>query len=184
LAFLVGAFVYLHLRKSHRIKSFDTEMDDTKDENTHKTLLLLLLNFIFFLCFSASIYILHQALYIRPPIYFILVTAGYLSIFIELLYINKEGPACYLNILKVILLSLSFRAGRYFSFATIPGIDTQFHLRLANLISELGHIPGYEINPTQYAYTPLWHVLVSSTGILLDADSSKMLFFLLFYPLS
>jgi hypothetical protein len=183
LAFLAGAFVYLHLRKSsHRMKSLDTEMVDTKGENTHKTLLLLFLNVIFLLCFSVSIYILHQTIYIRPPIYFILVTAAYLSIFIEILYINKEGPACYLNILKVILLSLSFRAGRYFSFATIPGTDTQFHLGLANLISELGHIPGYEINPTQYAYTPLWHVLVSSIGILLDADSSKTLFFSVILP--
>ena len=183
LAFLAGAFTYLYLRKSsHRIKSFD--IDDTKAENTHKTLLFLL-NFIFFLCFSASIYILHQAIYIRPPIYFILVTAAYLSIFIEILYINKEGPACYLNILKTILLSLSFRAGRYFSFATIPGADTQFHLRLANLISETGGIPaGYEALHTylQYIYTPLWHVLVSSTGILLDVDSSKTLFFSIALP--
>jgi hypothetical protein len=182
LAFLAAAFVYLHLRKSHRMKSFD--MDDTKDENTHKTLLLFL-NTIFFLCFSASIYILHQAIYIRPLIYFILVTAAYLSIFIELLYINKEGTACYLNILKTILLSLSFRAGRYFSFATIPGTDTQSHLRLANLILETGRIPaGYEALHTydQYVYTPLWHVLVSSTGILLDTGSSKTLFFSIALP--
>jgi hypothetical protein len=178
LAFLAGAFVYLHLRKSHRMKSLD--MDDAKGENTHKTLLFL--NFIFFLCFSASIYILHQTIYIRPPIYFILVTAAYLSIFIEILYINKEGGACYLNILKAILLSLSFRAGRYFSFATIPGTDTQFHLRLANLISELGHIPGYETLRLKYVYTPLWHVLVSSMGILLDADSSKTLFLSIVLP--
>jgi hypothetical protein len=33
LAFLAGAFVYLYLRKSHRMKSLD--IDDTKDENTH-----------------------------------------------------------------------------------------------------------------------------------------------------
>jgi len=180
LAFLAGAFVYRHLRKSHRMKSLDMDLGNSKDENTHKTLLFL--NFIFFLCFSASIYILHQAIYIRPPIYFILVTVAYLSIFIEILYINKEGPACYLNILKVILLSLSFRAGRYFSFATIPGTDTQSHLSLANLISELGHIPGYEIAQTKYIFTPLWHVLVSSTGILLDVDSSKMLFFSIALP--
>jgi hypothetical protein len=182
LAFLTGAFVYLHLRKSHRMKSLD--MDNSNGENTHKTLLLT--NAIFFLCFSASIYILDQALYIRPPIYFILVTAAYLSIFIEILYINKEGTACYLNILKTILLSLSFRAGRYFSFATIPGTDTQYHLGLVNLISELGHIPscetiGYSAH-TKYVYTPLWHVLVSSTGILLDADSSKTLFFSIALP--
>ncbi len=181
LAFLAGAFVYLHLRKSHRIKSLDIDLGTSKGENTHKKVLLLL-NAIFLLCFSASIYILHQAIYIRPPIYFILVIAAYLSIFIEILYINKEGPACYLNILKVILLSLSFRAGRYFSFATIPGVDTQFHLRLANLISELGHIPGSETLQTKYIYTPLWHVLVSSTGILLDADSSKTLFFSIVLP--
>jgi hypothetical protein len=181
LAFLAGAFVYLHLRKSsHRMKSLDTEMGDSKGENRHKTLLLL--NFIFLLCFSASIYILHQALYIRPPIYFILVTAAYLSIFIEILYINKEGPACHLNILKTILLSLSFRAGRYFSFATIPGTDTQAHLAIANMISELGHIPGYEIMQDKYIYTPLWQVLVSATGILLDADSSKTLFFSIALP--
>jgi hypothetical protein len=80
------------------------------------------------------------------------------------------------------LLSLSFRAGRYFSFATIPGTDTQFHLRLANLISELGHIPGHEIAQTKYIYTPLWHVLVSSTGIILDVDSSKTLFFSVVLP--
>jgi hypothetical protein len=184
LAFLAGAFVYLHIRKSsHRIKSLDIDLGNSKGENTHKTLLILS-NTIFFLCFSASIYILHQAIYIRPPIYFILVTVAYLSIFIEIFYINinKEGPACYLNILKTILLSLSFRAGRYFSFATIPGTDTQFHLRLANLISELGHIPGYETVPSQYVYTPLWHVLVSSTGILLDADSSKTLFLSIALP--
>ena len=180
LAFLAGAFTYLYLRKSHRIKSLDMDPGNSKGEKTHKTLLLT--NAIFFLCFSVSIYILRQALYIRPPIYFILVTVAYLSIFIEILYINKEGPACYLNILKVILLSLSFRAGRYFSFATIPGVDTQFHLGLANLISELGHIPGYETLRLKYVYTPLWHVFVSSTGILLDADSSKTLFFSVVLP--
>jgi hypothetical protein len=87
-----------------------------------------------------------------------------------------------LNILKVILLSLSFRAGRYFSFATIPGVDTQAHLWIANLISELGHIPGYETLQIKYIYTPLWHVLVSSTGMLLDADSSKTLFFSIALP--
>ena len=185
LAFLAGAFVYLHLRKSHRMKGLDIEkIPDLKGQNTHKTLLLLS-NTIFLLCFSLSIFILHQALYIRPPIYFILVTVAYLSIFVEVFYINKEGAACYLNILKVILLSLSFRAGRYFSFATIPGIDTQFHLRLANSILETGGIPaGYDAWPiySQYLYTPLWHVLVSSTGVLLDEDSSKTLFFSIVLP--
>jgi Ca2+/Na+ antiporter len=63
LAFLAGAFVYLYFRKSHRIKSLDMDLGNSKDENTHKTLLLL--NTIFFLCFSASIYILHQTIYIR-----------------------------------------------------------------------------------------------------------------------
>lgn len=181
LAFLAGAFVYLYLRKSYRMEELDIEMGALNRENTHKTLVSLL-NSIFLLCFSISIYILHQSLYIRPPIYFILVAIAYLSIFIEIFYINKEGAACYLNIMKTILLSLSFRAGRYFSFPTIPGTDTQFHLGLANLISEMGYVPSYEMMQTKYIYTPLWHVLVSSTGILLDVDSSKLLFFSIVLP--
>lgn len=181
LAFLAGTFAYLYLRNSRRMKGLDGEIADLKPESSHKTLLLLL-NTIFLLCFSASIYILHQAIYIRPPIYFILVTAAYLSIFIEMLYINKESFAYYLNIPKVVLLSLSFRMGRYFAFPTIPGTDTQYHLKLANLISQLGHVPSYEVAQTQYAYTPLWHIFVSSTGILLDVDSSKMLFFSIVLP--
>ena len=184
LAFLAGAFVYSYLRKSHRIKALDIEIVDLKSENTQKTLLLVL-NSIFLLCFSASIYILHQTLYIRPPIYFVLVTVAYLSIFIEILYINREGTACYLNILKTILLSLSFRAGRYFSFPVIPGTDTQDHLKLVDLISKTGHVPsGYMAWQTfsQHIYTPLWHVFVSSTGILLDLNPSKQLFFSIILP--
>jgi hypothetical protein len=77
LAFLAGAFVYLYLRKSHRMKELDVEMGALNGENTHKTLVLLL-NSIFLLCFSISIYILHQSLYIRPPLYFILVAIAYL----------------------------------------------------------------------------------------------------------
>ncbi|KAF5432072.1 hypothetical protein C5S35_17580 [Candidatus Methanophagaceae archaeon] len=181
LAFLAGAFVYLYLRMSHQINGLDTEMSDSNGKSTHKTVLKLT-NAIFLICFAISIYILHQAIYIRPPIYFVLVTVAYLSIFLELFHINKEGPACYLNILKTILLSLSFRAGLYFSFPTIPGADTQFHLGFANLIAETGHVPGYESFPSQYVYTTLWHVLVASTDILLDVDTSKLLFLSIVLP--
>jgi len=173
LAFIAGASVYLlYARKN--IEKRDTKLEKVSWNRS----LLTLLNIIFLFCFSASLYILYQSLYFRPLIYFILVTIAYLSIFIEIFYINHESISTYLNIFKVILLSLSFRAGIYFEFPTVLGTDTQFHLKLANVISKIGHVPSHNVVPSKYIYTPLWHIFVSSAGTVLGVSSLKMALFL------
>src|SRR5690606_3654974 len=78
---------------------------------------------------------------------------------------------------KAILLSLTFRAGRFFAFPNIPGSDTHFHLIIAKYISDFGYIPSSEI-ADKYAFTPLWHIYDAIHMIILDVGMAQSLFIL------
>ncbi|MDE4907280.1 hypothetical protein L0665_01395 [Methanogenium marinum] len=136
----------------------------------------LITNIIFFVSFTLSVLVYYTCGYIRPPIYFGLIALAFFSLFIELFLISTDGFQSNYYIFKTLIISISFRAERFFSFPIIPGNDTQFHLNLVTQIINLHHIPSPEINPTKYIYSPLWHTYVSISEILFEITPSKVLF--------
>ena len=173
LAFSSGSIVYYFLKQKIDFKNINIDCVYNQDEKINRTLFLIT-NIVFVICFTLSIVILYSIQYIRPPFYFILVTFAFFAIFLEIFNIRNNGKLSYLIIFKILIVSLSFRVGRYYSFPTIPGSDTHFHLIFAKSIIENGRV--MDINAYQYFFTPLWHVFEAINSIILNTNLKDTLF--------
>lgn len=168
-AFVLGSVLYYALIKELNLKN------PTINQACKNDRLFLIINIIFFTSFFLSLIVLHNSIYVRPLLYFILITTSFFSIFIEIFHI-KSSKHNYILLLKIIFVSLSFRIGRFFSYPTIPGSDTHFHLNIAKLIIQNGVVPDYSI-AGKYSYTCLWHIFEAISGIILNANLNYMLFY-------
>lgn len=131
---------------------------------------------LFFLTLAASTVVYLQEPYRRPPLYFALITLAFGTIIVDILYIDNRGRIATLTLGKLVLASLAFRAGRFYVLESIPGNDTQFHLRLANIITETGHRPAFSVLESKYVFTPIWHASISISRIVPDLGSVDVLF--------
>lgn len=172
-AFSLGPIVYYLLKQKVDFKNINIDCVYNPDEKINRTLFLTT-NIVFVICFALSIAILYNIQYIRPPVYFILVTLAFFAIFLEIFNIQNNGKSSYFIIFKILLISLSFRVGRYYSFPTIPGSDTHFHLLFAKSIIESGRL--FETNVGKYYFTPLWHVFEAINSIILNTNLKDTLF--------
>lgn len=113
--------------------------------------------------------------YDRPPIHFALITAAYTTVIVDALA-ARHRSAILVGLCKLVLVSIAFRAIRFLSFATIPGIDVHFHVRLAGRIASSGYIPSYEAVGSKYVATPIWHLLVATTEVIFDVSTEYAVF--------
>ena len=174
-AFVLGSMLYFTLKKELNLKTPNSANQTCKNDR-----LFLIINIIFFTSFSLSLIVLHNSIYVRPMLYFILITISFFSIFVEIFHI-RSSKHNYILVLKIIFVSLSFRIGRFFSYPTIPGSDTHFHLNIAKLIIQNGIVPDYSI-ADKYSYTCLWHIFEAINGIILNANLNYMLFYSIVLP--
>lgn len=138
---------------------------------------ILTLNIIFVISFIISVLLLRYELYYRPPIYFVLVSIAFATIAIEILNIRESEPDVKLIIFKIILLSLSFRAGLFYQYPSLIGTDTWAHIDFARVIENYGFIPTNDIfNADQYNSYPIFHVLIVSAKLVLLTDMKNALF--------
>ncbi|PWB50027.1 MAG: hypothetical protein C3F06_13055 [Candidatus Methanoperedenaceae archaeon] len=164
---------YYFLKKKVDFKNKNIDCLYNQDERINDKLFFIT-NIVFWICFTLSIAILYNVQYIRPPLYFILVTLAFFAIFLEIFNIKNNGKWIYFIILKTLLISLSFRVGRYYSFPTISGADTHFHLMFANSIIANGKILA--TNADKYYFTPLWHIFEAINSIILNVNLKDTLF--------
>ncbi len=173
LAFSLGPVAYYFLKKKVDLRNINIDCLSNQNIKINLTSFLIT-NIIFVICFTLSIAILYNIQYIRPPLYFILVTLALFSIFLEIFNIQNNGKWIYFIIIKILLISLSFRIGRYYSFPTIPGSDTHFHLMFVKSIIANGKI--IDNNVFQYYYTPFWHIFEAINSIILNINLRDTLF--------
>ncbi|WP_048902050.1 glycosyltransferase family 39 protein [Methanohalophilus mahii] len=175
LAFLVSPFGYYVLKKRLDIP---IEKSENNDENKYSTFFLAN-NIIYFTLFCLSIIILWNTVYYRPAIYFYIITIAYFTLFVEILYRPNDRMFTSFIMIKTLLLSLSYRFGRYYIFPTIPGNDTHAHISTTKYIIADGNINGLltEFYAPRYFYTPLWHIYESISRIIMDIGFKEVLFF-------
>ena len=178
-AFALSSVLYYSLKRR-----FDNEPPVNINLTYKNHSLFLILNIIFLISFSLSLVVLHESIYIRPVMYFLLVTIAFVSILIEIFHV-KSDIFNYLLLLKIIILSMSLRIGRFYGYPSILGTDTHFHLNLARFIIQNGKVPGYfttvvqtpTLNAEKYSYSCLFHIFEAINGILLNVNLKDMIFY-------
>ena len=163
---LTTSLIYLVLRNKFKKTTF------TPLKISHRGKLVL--NIIFFIAFSITLWIWYTQLYCRPPSYFILISLLAGIIAIEILYF-KEGAPVWSILLKILLLSANIRAGIYYNFPSIMGADAYWHAKMAQLITNTGFVPPFEIIEG-YFYYPIFHIVASVTQIVCQIDIKDALF--------
>ena len=134
-----------------------------------------ILNIIYINSILVSILILYTSVYTRSVAFFLLISIAFLSVFIEIIF-TKIQTKEYIILFKIIIVSLVLRAGRIYNYATIPGSDIHFHLKIIELITQNGFIPSYDI-ADKYAYTPLFHIYGAINTILGDLNFDDLIFY-------
>jgi hypothetical protein len=169
---LIACIIYLVLRKTLIESPIDFSVKQTKTT-------LLLLHIIFVAAFTASVLLLRLNLYHRPLVYFILVSVACAALAVEILCLNTNKKTQIWSIIfKIIILSISFRAGIFYEFPTLMGADAWFHADFGNFISSYGSIPPIEVfHSGKYVAFPIFHIAVASTKIITSMDLKDSLFF-------
>lgn len=168
--FVLSSVLYYFLKERLYL-----EAPNSINSNNENYKLFVILNIIFFVSFLLSLILLHSIIYNRPILYFILVTISFSSIFIEIFQM-KSNIYNYILILKIILVSLSLRIGRYFNYPSIPGSDTIAHLNFAEMIIQSGFVPSYSI-AEKYSYACLFHIFEAINSIVLNTNLKDTLFY-------
>mgnify|MGYP006989491916 CR=1 FL=1 len=173
LAFLCAPLGYMLIRKASRNY---IQVDNCTIQKPRVNLFLTL-DICFWVFYSVSLAILYHMLYFRPWYYFLCVSVAFTILIVQALLIEFKPLHVTFYFFKVILLSLTFRAGRFFAFPNIPGNDTHFHLIIAKYILDFGYVPPLEI-AGKYAFTPLWHIYEAVHMAILDVGMAHSLFIL------
>jgi len=126
----------------------------------------LLLNGLFFILLFSTLYIWWSQLYQRPFIYFVLISILVSIIAIEIFYMDESSSASHI-LIKILLLSVSFRVGLFYNYPSLMGYDAYTHAELAKFIVSSGFIPSIEISG-KYFYYPIFHIFISIIQIVSD----------------
>ena len=163
---LSASLIYLLLRNKFKKGDF------TPLKITHKVKLSL--NIIFFSIFSITLLIWYTQLYCRPLSYFILMSLLVGIVAVEILYF-KEGDPVWSILLKIFILSANIRAGIFYNFPSLMGYDAYWHAKIAQLTTNTGFVPPFEIS-SKYFYYPVAHIFVSITQIVNQIDIKDAIF--------
>lgn len=166
-AVALASLIYLVLRsrlKEHPLQNFQLS---PRQKNT--------INIIFFILIIITSFVWYNQLYSRPLLYFVLVSLLSGLISIEIMFFNKEDSV-WPVLFKIFYLTFIVRMGIYYNFPTIMGYDAYFHVNIAEIISQTGFVPPFEIS-YQYVNYPILHIFISITKILSFIDIKDALFF-------
>ncbi|MCX7999671.1 MAG: hypothetical protein N3A69_12095, partial [Leptospiraceae bacterium] len=126
------------------------------------------------LTLSSLVYYNREELYIRPEVYFYLLSLVTGIVFVQILLINEETRKFLRSIIfiEIILISTSFTVTQQALFKTVLGRDPWFHWIFVEEIVRRGFIPPYEDIPMPYIYMPNFHLLIAF-GMILSGISYK-----------
>lgn len=170
LTVLIASIIYITFKKEFVISEEKFFVEYKKQK-------LVIINIIYIMSFTGSIWILFSELYIRPFIYFILVSIASGSVFYEIQY-SKEKDSW--NILtKILLLAFSIRGGIYYEFPSLYGTDPYWHLRIINVWIETGFNTVIETfaGNNQYFSYPVMHISVTIMKILSSLNIKNSYYF-------
>lgn len=113
----------------------------------------------FMTIFSYVIFVLHNSIYYRPLILFILIPI--LAGLVALQILNADSKNYWMIFIGILLLSLAIRAGIYYNFPSLMGYDQYAHANIIEQVTLLGAVPSFDI-AGKYCLYPLFHIFVST----------------------
>lgn len=113
--------------------------------------------------------------YIRPAIYFIVLSImGVIIVLQILLYSRKKSKHLTLFQLliffEIFLLSLSFNLTQQLLYQTVTGRDPWGHWILTDLLVRTDHVPSFDKFPSPYTKLPDFHILIGAYMIISDIE--------------
>lgn len=136
----------------------------TKDQ------LFVVVTILFFVLLLASIAILTHSLYRRPPIYFLFFIGAAALLVLQITLLDLDAPWKQQLLLgQILLLGISFKAGAFFFYPTVSGIDPFGHQQWIEELLATGEFP----QNVGYTPFPVMHLLAGATS-LICGNSSKM----------
>jgi len=170
-AIIVACIFYLFFRT--RIKTSGVFSLDLRDRPKQ------LLNVAFWVVFALSIWLYQtQPLYHRPLAYFLLISIAVGIIAVEILCFEENGGKrrVWSVLLKIILISISIRAGIFYEFPSLSGADAFWHARFTQAIVDTGFIPSFVEQTSLYAAYPVFHSSVAITQIVTSLALKNAIF--------
>lgn len=169
----LSSLVYLILRgklnKEHHLPSLEVNNSLRK-----------LNQVIFIISLCASIWLLYDNLYFRPLSYFILTLIAAASIIWEIFYSGDSKGTQALILGKVIVLGFILRAGIYYEFPGISGVDPWFHNFVVQQTVSTGHVVDYinmaVLHPNIYNIFPIFHITGAMTQIITSLSTYDSIF--------
>ncbi len=152
---ILAGLIYLFFRKRFSVIPDTFQLDAgfrTKITN----------NIVFVISLISGIWLLYSDLYVRPTVYFVLTCAAILSICLEIFY-QKKDSEIWLILFKIFLVGTVIRAGIFYEFPSIYGIDSWFHQYLIADYIDAGKIT---VSEGQYQLQPVFHLLVANVQII------------------
>ena len=124
--------------------------------------IILILSIIFFVLLTLSIisFYFRQNLYVRPLIYFILISLMSCIIFLEIVY-NFENRYTKLILIQILIISLNLLLSEQLLFPSLIGIDPAYHQFLTTNIFVTGHI----LLGKNYSNIP-FEIVIANTSLL------------------
>ncbi|MFC1964855.1 hypothetical protein ACFLWG_02480 [Chloroflexota bacterium] len=153
-------------------------LSDSEPTQVSHTSFILVINIIFWAALAGSVYSLSTEMLHRPLIYFLLTSLSAVMIAVQILYCRGKG-AIYLILFGIFILSLSIRASAFWTFPTIPGIDSLYHAAVVKDYVVQGNMSEYisNISGQNYYYSmPMMHMNVAMTQILTGVDYKAAMF--------
>lgn len=135
---------------------------------------------IFIISLCASIWLLHDNLYFRPLSYFILTLIAVASIIWEIFYSGDSKSTQAFILGKVIALGFIFRAGMYYNFLGIMGVDPWFHNFVVQQTVNSSHVVDYinmaALHSNIYNLFPIFHINGAMTQIVTSLSTYTSIF--------
>jgi len=125
----------------------------------------------YFITFIISIIVYYNRSnsYVRPFSYFILLSLMVVFVFFEIIYMPTERKYCFIILIQVLIIALSFNFTQAFMYHTVLGRDPWDHQYLTETIIKKGKVPQYlpdlvtgKNNP--YTKMPGMHLLITFTS--------------------
>ena len=125
--------------------------------------IFIILSIIYFLLFLSLsiIYYFRDGLYVRPELYFILLSIASGLIFIQIKFLNKKEIFKVLLFLEILLIPISFTLTQQGLYHTVMSRDPWTHGVLIAHIIKNAHIPQYEVINNPYVWMPNFHLVIS-----------------------
>jgi len=137
---------------------------------------------IFWLCLTASIFVLRTSAVNRPLMYFILTSVAASMIALQILYLKGKKSDEYLILFEIILVSFSVAVSALWVLPSIVGVDPWGHLLYIEDFVNSGHIESAR-ESMYYLYYPITHLNVVSLKLITALGYKEAMFLGIGLPL-